>query len=102
LTSNLIKAENRVVEVAGLIQDLGHLPDVLPWDLPIPAIKTADKTEELTASTGVMMTVLLHNQSGANLRQDITYVLGSTSGFLKIRHQTLLRSSNPIRQAFSS
>ena len=53
LPSNLLKAENRVVEVAGLIQDLGHLPDVLPWDVPIPAIKTADKTEELTAATGI-------------------------------------------------
>ena len=38
LPSNMLKAENPVVEVAGLIQDLGHLPDVLPWDVPITQI----------------------------------------------------------------
>lgn len=53
LLSNMLKAENRVVEVAGLIQDLGHLPDVLQWDVPITQIKNADKTEELTAATGI-------------------------------------------------
>ncbi|EAU73928.1 hypothetical protein [Synechococcus sp. RS9916] len=39
--TTLLKAENRVVELAGLIEDLGHLPSELPWDAPVPAIKTA-------------------------------------------------------------
>lgn len=38
--TTLLKAENRVVEFAGLIEDLGHLPSELPWDAPVPAIKT--------------------------------------------------------------
>ena len=34
--TTLLKAENRVVELAGLIEDLGHLPSELPWDAPVP------------------------------------------------------------------
>ena len=47
--TTLLKAENRVVELAGLIEDLGHLPSELPWDAPVPVIKTAINSVLTTA-----------------------------------------------------